>query len=199
MKYYALRAGLDAALAIQDERYRSRALADLAPSLQGKMKQYALHAGLDAALAIQDEGSRSIALAALAPNLQGDLLRTGLDAALAIRSEYARQPALLALAPNIQGISFRARDSAPLFLEHDLAQLRALTALLHGSINYTNPSQIRHKITNDLYTTLRESPRIDILSYLATPNLIASPLFTPDEIGAVAEAIIDVTTKWRWL
>ena len=51
----ALQAGLAAAQAIADERYRAEALAALAPHLTGEL----LQAGLAAAQAIADERSRA--------------------------------------------------------------------------------------------------------------------------------------------
>lgn len=63
----------------------------------------------------------------------------------------------------------------------------------------THLRQIRHQIAADVHSVFRLSTRGDLLHYLATPGLFAPPIFTPDEVAAVAEAIIDVTTKWRWL
>jgi hypothetical protein len=88
----AEKAGLAAALALQEEEYRARALAALAPQLSGEL----LQVGLAAALAIQDEWSRARALAALAPQLSGELLQAGLAAALALQDEGSRARALAA-------------------------------------------------------------------------------------------------------
>ncbi|MCB0053326.1 MAG: hypothetical protein KDE24_27715 [Caldilinea sp.] len=88
---------------------------------------------------------------------------------------------------------------AALAIEHEGHRSSALAAL---APNLTDPAQrhrIRVQIATDLYTAFRQSPRSDLISYLAIPGLIAPPLFTPNEVAAVAEAIIDVTTKWRWL
>ena len=198
-----LRAGLDTALAIQSEWARSIELAALAPILQGEMKEDALRAGLDAAFAIEYDSIRSSALAAFIPNLQGEMkektLRAGLDAALAIQSEWARSNTLADLAPNLQGEMLRTVLVTALAIQEERVRSRALAALAPHLTDPIHLRQIRHQIATDLYTAFRQSPRADLLNYLATPGLIAPPLFTPDEVAAVAEAIVDVTTKWRWV
>jgi hypothetical protein len=95
----AQEAGLAAALAIEDERQRARALEALAPRLTGEARTQALTRGLEAAQGITDERAQAEALAAPAPQLSGEALEQGLAAALDIESEQVRAAALLAFLP----------------------------------------------------------------------------------------------------
>ncbi|NES21943.1 MAG: hypothetical protein F6K41_24210 [Symploca sp. SIO3E6] len=87
---------LDAAIAIEDERNRARALVGLAPHLPKNL----LSEALLAARAIGDESNRAIALVRLAPH-SPEVLREALEAARAIRDEYYRAKALVGLAPHL--------------------------------------------------------------------------------------------------
>ena len=45
----------------------------------------------------------------------------------------------------------------------------------------------------------RHTTRAALLSFLATPNLLAPPLFNQPTLEAIAHHIIEICTEWEWL
>ncbi len=66
---------------MEDEEYRARVLAVLAPQLTGEKQVEVLAHGLEAALKIRYEWKRAGVLEALVPYLKGEMLQRVLEAA----------------------------------------------------------------------------------------------------------------------
>jgi hypothetical protein len=129
----AQEADLEAALAIEDEKSRARALAALAPQLTGEARTQALARGLEAALAIEDEEDRARMLVRLAPQLEGEAqtqaLARALEAVLAIGDEKDRAQMLVRLAPQFEGELLAQGLEMALAIEDERSRVEALTAL----------------------------------------------------------------------
>lgn len=69
-----------------------------------------------------------------------------------------------------------------------------LAALAPYLTNSACLSNIRCQIATNI-CTLRHAPRSNLLNYLAIRSFIAPPLDTSDEIAAITETFIDITTS----
>ncbi|NEQ39294.1 MAG: hypothetical protein F6K40_24795 [Okeania sp. SIO3I5] len=99
-----LKDALNIAGSIEDEYFRSEALAALAPKLPETQRVEVLKEALNAAQEIKHDYYCSEALAALAPKLPEtatELLKEALNVAQEIKHEYYRSKALAALAPKL--------------------------------------------------------------------------------------------------
>jgi len=112
---------LDAARAIEHPRFRSRALAEIAPRLSADRQAGVQQEALDAARAIEDSFFRDMALAEVASRLPADgqasALQEALDAARSIEYPNYRARALAEIAPRLPtdrqvGVLQEALDAA---------------------------------------------------------------------------------------
>jgi hypothetical protein len=124
---------LAAARTIDDEGYRSRALAALAPHLDASNRRVALAEALVAAKAISDMGLRSEALAALAPHVDLPQRREVLNEAIATRNMAATssswKQAISTLAPYLDSSQRAATFAASMKIGDEVAVALSLTAI----------------------------------------------------------------------
>jgi hypothetical protein len=125
----ALAHGLDAALAIDVAHFRAKALAALAPHLEGDL----LARGLEAALAIDDKSHCVAVLVALAPYLDEKQLAWTAETVLAIRNENILLDSIAelveSLAPYLEGDLLARGLETALAMESKSDRARVLTAL----------------------------------------------------------------------
>jgi hypothetical protein len=118
--------GLAAALALEDEGYRARALAGLGGQLRGAL----LERALEAALALEHKQAGAVALGS---QLSGTLLERGLEAALALKNEEYRARALAGLAGQLSGepreLALEQALAAALSIRDDQYRAAALAGL----------------------------------------------------------------------
>jgi hypothetical protein len=89
--------------------------------------------------------------------------------------------------------------AAALAMQDERYRAEALTAFLELiSDNSALVSTIRQSICRALLSTVEQRREI-ILSFFANETLWAPPVFTQEQLGVIAQHIIEICTVWQWL
>lgn len=196
---------LAAACAIPDEAQRASALVVLAPDLPAGL----LSEAIAAVYAIDDEQERNRALNALAPHLsqaqRTDLYANALEMARAIPDPQQRVLSLASLAPHLPDPQQADVYTEALALARDLPSRRgqrrqALAQLAEQlatwSVRSTVTLAAALKLWQETMRMLAAYGRQEFLDDFTVLIPWLKAMSTPQQMGAVADAMVEVTRCW---